>query len=151
MAAKLNDFIHQSTAPNIFITFFYCELDRKNNELIYINAGHNPPLILDKKGKIHRLESSGLCLGMFPSSTYEVNKVKLNVGDLAFLFTDGIPDSRNKNNEDFTEEKLIKLVQKSSKLSAQKLLDKICKELDSFVSGADQMDDMTIVVIKRIS
>jgi serine phosphatase RsbU (regulator of sigma subunit) len=88
---------------------------------------------------------------MFPSTTYEINKVKLNVGDLAFLFTDGIPDSRNKNNEDFTEEKLIKLVQKSSKLSSQKLLDKICKELDSFVSGADQMDDMTIVVIKRVS
>jgi len=75
----------------------------------------------------------------------------LNAGDVALLFTDGIPDSRNKDNEDYTEERLIKLVQKNSKLSAQKLLDKICKELDSFTAGADQMDDMTLVVIKRTS
>lgn len=151
MAAKLNDFIHRSSPINSFITFFFCELYKKSGELKYINAGHNPPLILDKKGEIHRLESCGLCLGMFPSQVYEVKKVTLNPGDIAILFTDGITESRNKENKDFEEKGLIKFLRKHSKLSASKFLDKIHEELDSFTSGTDQMDDMTLVIIKRVT
>jgi len=151
MACKLNDFVHRSSSPNSFITFFYCELNKKSGELGFINAGHNPPIILDKKGKVHRLESCGLCLGMFPSSEYEIKKISLNPGDTALLFTDGITEGRNKKNEEFEEERLIKLIQKHSKLSAQKLLEKIHDEVGSFTSGVDQMDDMTLIIIKRVS
>jgi len=151
MTAKLNDFIHRSSPINSFITFFFCELDKKSGELRYVNAGHNPPLILDKRGKIHRLGSCGLCLGMFPSQVYEVKKVTLNPGDTAILFTDGITESRNKEKKDFEEKGLIKSLRKHSKLSAQKILEKIYEELDSFTSGTDQMDDMTLVIIKRVS
>lgn len=151
MACKLNDFVHRSSSPNSFITFFYCELNRKSGELGFINAGHNPPIILDKKGKVHRLEACGLCLGMFPSSEYEIRNVNLNPGDTALLFTDGITEGRNKKNEEFEEERLIKLIQKHSKLSAQKLLEKIHDEVGSFTTGVDQMDDMTLIIIKRIS
>jgi sigma-B regulation protein RsbU (phosphoserine phosphatase) len=147
----LNSFVHRSSATNSFITFFFCELNIKRGELIYINAGHNPPLILDKKGKIRRLESCGLCLGMFPSTTYEAQKVTLNAGDIALLFTDGITESRNKKEEEFTEERLISLLQKHSKLEAPKLLKKIKEELKSFTSGAETMDDMTIVIIQKTS
>jgi len=151
MTAKLNDFIHRSSPINSFITFFFCELNKKSGELRYVNAGHNPPLILDKRGKIHRLGSCGLCLGMFPSQVYEVKKVTLNPGDTAILFTDGITESRNKEKKDFEEKGLIKSLRKHSKLSAQKILEKIYEELDSFTSGTDQMDDMTLVIIKRVS
>jgi serine phosphatase RsbU (regulator of sigma subunit)/pSer/pThr/pTyr-binding forkhead associated (FHA) protein len=151
MAAKLNNFVHRSSASNSFITFFFCELNKKRGELIYINAGHNPPLILDKKGKIHRLESCGLCLGMFPSTTYEAQKITLKAGEMALLFTDGITESRNKKEEEFTEERLTGLLQKHSKLEAPKLLKKISEELNSFTSGAETMDDMTIVIIQKVS
>ncbi len=151
MAAKLNNFVHRSSASNSFITFFFCELNKKKGELIYINAGHNPPLVLDKKGKIHRLESCGLCLGMFPTTTYEAQKITLKAGDMALLFTDGITESRNKKEEEFTEERLTSLLQKHSKLEAPKLLKKISEELKSFTSGAETMDDMTIVIIQKVS
>lgn len=150
MASKLNDFVHRSSSSNSFITFFYCELNKKTSELNYINAGHNPPLIIEKSGKIKRLETSGLCLGMFPSSDYEVKSVMLKPGDMAVLFTDGITESRNKNNKEFTEEKLEKLLEKNSKLSAQKLLDRINEEVDKFTSGAEKMDDQTLVIIRRV-
>lgn len=150
MAVKLNNFVHSSSALNRFITFFYCELNRENGELKYINAGHNPPLVLEKKGNIQRLESCGMCLGMFPSVTYDVKTVTLAPGDITLLFTDGITESRNTKNEEFNEERLIKLCKKNSKLSAQKLLEKIHKEVGTFTSGVDQMDDMTLVIIKRI-
>ncbi len=149
MATKLNNFVHRSCASNTFITFFFCELNRDSGDLLYINAGHNPPIILKKKGVIQRLESSGLCLGMFPSSTYKIDKVTLEPGDLALLFTDGITESRNKKNEEFTEERLIDLVKKNSKLSAENLIDKINETLDSFTKGADPMDDMTVLAVKR--
>jgi len=151
MASRLNNLVHGSSASNVFITFFYCELDKKSGELKYINAGHNPPLILDNKGKIHRLESCGFCLGMFPSIDYEVKKVTLKPGDMALLYTDGIIESRNKKNEEFTEKRLITLVKKHSKLSAEKLLNKIYNQVDSFTSGTEPMDDITAVVMKRVS
>jgi serine phosphatase RsbU (regulator of sigma subunit) len=151
MAVKLNDFVHRSSAPNAFITFFFCELNKESGELKYINAGHNPPLIIDKKGKITRLESSGLCLGMFPSSTYEVKKVKMNLGEMAILYTDGITESRSKDNKEFDEKGLIKLIRKHAKLQASKILKKVYEELDSFTAGADRMDDMTLVIIQRTS
>ncbi|MFB0566932.1 MAG: SpoIIE family protein phosphatase [Candidatus Aminicenantaceae bacterium] len=151
MVVRLNDFVHRSSSPNQFITFFFCELNKKSGELKYVNAGHNPPFILDCKGKICRLESSGLCLGMFPSSEYETKKIVLKPGDVALLFTDGITESRNKKQEEFDENRLIDILKKHSKLSAQKLLKKIKNEVGTFTSGVDQMDDMTLVVIKRVS
>ena len=151
MAAKLNDFIHRSSASNRFITFFFCELNEKSGELKYINAGHNPPLVLDKSGKVHRLESCGFCLGMFPGVKYEVRNVSLKVGDVALIFTDGITESRNKENDEFGEGKLAELIRKNSKLSAQKLLEKIHEKVKSFTAGTDPMDDMTLVVIKKVS
>ncbi|MFQ6108625.1 MAG: SpoIIE family protein phosphatase [Candidatus Aminicenantales bacterium] len=151
MAKKLNDFVHRSSASNCFITFFFCEMNKKTGELRFVNAGHNPPLILKKKRRVQRLESCGLCLGMFPSSTYEVQNVTLDPGDVALLFTDGITESRNKENREFTEEKLIQIVRKHAKAGVQKVLDKIHDELTSFTAGTDQMDDMTLVLVKRIS
>jgi serine phosphatase RsbU (regulator of sigma subunit) len=151
MSSKLNDFVHRSSAPNFFITFFFCELNRKNGEMQFVNAGHNPPMVLKKSGKIERLKSSGLCLGMFPSSTYEINKLTIKPGDMAFLFTDGITEGRNKKNQEFTEERLLSLIKKNSRLSAQRLLDKIYDEVQKFTAGTDQMDDMTLVIIKRVS
>lgn len=149
MVVRLNDFVHRSSASNSFITFFFSELNRENDELTFINAGHNPPFVLDKKGKIRRLESCGYCLGMFPRITYEPRKVKLNPGDTALLFTDGIIESRNKKGEEFSEEKLVNLVRKYSMLPAQNLLEKIYNEVNSFASGVPQMDDMTLVIVQR--
>lgn len=88
---------------------------------------------------------------MFPSEKYEANSVKLNREDIAVLFTDGITESRNKNNEEFNERRLIKLLQNNSELSAKKLLEKVYSELDSFTVGTEQMDDMTVVIIKRVT
>lgn len=151
MTAKLNDFVHLSSAINSFITFFFCELNKKTGELRYINAGHNPPIFIDKKGKIVRLESCGLCLGMFPDVEYQSRSVTMVPGDITVLYTDGITESRNKENKEFEEERLIKLLKKDIKLSAQELTDKVHDEVDTFISGVDQMDDMTMVAIRRLS
>jgi sigma-B regulation protein RsbU (phosphoserine phosphatase) len=149
MAARLNNLVHRSTASNAFISFFYCELNTKTGEMRYINSGHNPPLILDKKKKIQRLDSCGLCLGMFPAQEYASRVITLNPGDTAMLYTDGLTESRNKNNEELTEDGLGKLLKKHQKLPAEKLMHAIFEDLETFTDGADPMDDMTLVLIKR--
>jgi sigma-B regulation protein RsbU (phosphoserine phosphatase) len=149
MAAKLNDFIHKSSSINSFITFFFCELNMKSGELKFINAGHNPPIVIDKKGKISRMESSGLCLGMFPDVEYKAQTVVLHPGDTTLLYTDGITESRNKENKEFEEEKLVRFLKKNSKLSALELIKEVQAEVETFTAGTEQMDDQTVVVIKK--
>jgi phosphoserine phosphatase RsbU/P len=151
MAAKLNNFVHRMTSPDRFITFFFCELNMETGELRYVNAGHNPPFIIEKNGKLSRLEVSGFCLGMFPSVVYEVKQTTLDVGDMAVLFTDGITEGRNTDNQEFGEEGLTQLLKKNAKQPAAKIVEKVCHELASFTTGATPMDDMTFIVIKRTS
>jgi sigma-B regulation protein RsbU (phosphoserine phosphatase) len=149
MAGRLNDFVHRSAAINRFITFFFCELNLKTGALRYINAGHNPPVLLEKGGEISRLEPGGFCLGMFPSVVYEAREVSLGVGDAVLLYTDGVTDSRDKNNHEFGEDCLIELVKKNVRQPAEKILEKICAELTAFTTGVPPFDDMTLVVLKR--
>jgi serine phosphatase RsbU (regulator of sigma subunit) len=149
MAAKLNNSVHRDTQINTFITFFFCELNQKTGELEFVNAGHNPPIIIDKKGKVQRLESVGLCLGMFPDVEYQSQRIVMNIDDVMVLYTDGITESRNKDNEEFEEERLIRFLKKHTKLPASDLLGKVYGEVDSFTADVEQMDDMTLVVVKK--
>lgn len=149
MAAKLNDFVQRSSAPNCFITFFFGELNKKTGKLKYVNAGHNPPLYADKSGTVNRLEVCGLCLGMLPTQTYDVKTLTLKPGEMALFYTDGITECRSKDNQEFTEERLIHLLQNNRKLSSHDFLKKVHQELDAFSAGTEQMDDMTLVVVKR--
>ena len=151
MTSKMNDFVHRSTASNAFITFFFGDLNMKENTLSYVNAGHNPPLVLRKNGEVNSLGTCGFCLGMFPGATYELGKMTLNPGDVAVLFTDGITEGRNKKNQEFGEERLITLLKKNAKQDASKIVEKINQEVSAFTSGTPQMDDMTLIVIKRLA
>jgi len=151
MVVKLNNFIHISSDINEFITFFFCELNKEKGELHYVNAGHNPPFVMKKSGQIGYLESGGLCLGMLPSSTYDVRNIRIDPGDILLLYTDGITESRDKNNQEFGVERLTAIIQKHKKVSAFDLTQTILDELNEFTAKADPADDRTLVVIKRIA
>jgi serine phosphatase RsbU (regulator of sigma subunit) len=151
MAAKLNDFVHRSSAVNMFITFFFCELDMNTGRFRYINAGHNPPLLIKKSGKVERLGSCGFCLGMFPSVAYEVKEASFNMGDSAVFYTDGITESRNKDDQEYGEERLVNFLKKNVKLPASMIVEKIYQELTAFSTGVPPLDDMTCIVVKRVA
>ncbi len=151
MVVKLNNFVHLSSAINQFITFFFCELDKDTGMLRYVNAGHNPPFVMQKSGEIGYLDSCGLCLGMLPSVTYDLRSQAIGPGDILLLFTDGITESRNKDNEEFGVERLTAIIQKSRKASAFDLTRAILDGLNEFTAKADPADDRTLVVIKRIA
>jgi serine phosphatase RsbU (regulator of sigma subunit) len=149
MAGRLNDFVFKSSPMNSFITFFFCDIDRLSGELRYINAGHNPPLVINNSGQFSNLDSTGFALGMFPQVSFESGRIHLKNEDMAVLFTDGIPEGRNKVKEEYTEERLRNLVISHGNLSVSQLREKILKDVGIFAAGTEQADDITLVIIKR--
>lgn len=149
MAAKLNEFVHARSDSHCFISFFLGVLDRVKNEMSYVNAGHNPPLHVDRQGRTRRLESTGLCLGMLPAQDYEERAVPIEPGDVLCLFTDGIIEGRNSDKQEFGEERLAERLKGSVSLPAQDIMEGIYGDAFGFTACAEAGDDMTLVVVKR--
>lgn len=149
LAAKLNDYVYSSSDSHLFISFFLGILDRSRHEVAYVNAGHNPPLLRRAKGPARFLESTGLCLGMFPGQSYAEAKVDLGPGDILCLYTDGIVESRKGELDEYGDQRLADRVKELSGLSAQEIRDKIFEDVFAFSSCTEAGDDMTVVVVKR--
>jgi serine phosphatase RsbU (regulator of sigma subunit) len=151
LAAKLNDFVHQSSDSHSFISFFFGVLDRGRGEVHFVNAGHNPPILTGPGGGTRILESTGFCLGMFPSVSYETRTVRVEPGEILCLYTDGIIESRNKGKEEFGEERLAGRLRESSARPAREIMEKIYEASFAFTACDEPGDDMTLVVIRRKS
>ncbi len=149
MAARINDFVHHSSASSSFITFFYCEVDRNSDEVLYINAGHNPPLVLRTDGTMETLDSTGFCLGMFSGAVYEAKSIRLKPGDVVVLYTDGIPESRNSDNAEYSMDRLISLLRLHAPLAAAAIVAAVTADAKRFIGQARPFDDQTLVAIKK--
>jgi serine phosphatase RsbU (regulator of sigma subunit) len=150
MAGRLNDFVHRSTDSKSFITFFFGTLDRRTGDLPYVNAGHNPPFVVRKSGEIVALGTSGFALGMFPGVSFEPGTVRLEAGDTAVLFTDGIPEARNAVGKEFTEVRFRDLVADRRNLAAGEICREVLEEAHSFAAAAEPCDDITLVVLRQL-
>lgn len=145
----INDLVSGNTTMGSFITFFWGIIDDSNNELTFVNAGHNPPLLV-RNGEITKLKKGGMILGVMETVIpYESETVKLQKDDLLILFTDGITEAMNKKLEEYTDERLEELVKKLEPISAQSTLEKIISDVNIFTGGAEQSDDITCLVIKN--
>jgi serine phosphatase RsbU (regulator of sigma subunit) len=151
LAAKLNDFVHLSSDSHSFISFFFGILDRKSGEVVYVNAGHNPPLVVNPAGGARTLDSTGFCLGMFPSVSFETRTVRLEPGEILCLFTDGIVEHQNAEKTEFGDDRLAGKIRDLAGLPAREIIDRIYDEVISFAGCDETSDDMTLVVVKRKS
>lgn len=147
--ARINSFLYRDTEPHRFVTMFYGILDVEKKSFTYTNAGHNPPLLCHNQDKKTELLSiGGTLVGIMEDSAFEKDTVTLSSGDVLVLYTDGITDSVNNNEEFFGEERFFQLVEEHRSSGAQELMDRIYNEITSFSAGAPQFDDMTLIVLK---
>jgi len=151
MAARLSEFVFKSTGPTFFVTFLFAEIDSRTKIIRYVNAGHNPPFMLGPEGGLMSFETSGFPLGMFSGKGYEIRTCPFAPGDTAVLFTDGIPDGRNAEGEDYSEARLRDVVRANAGLPAAEICQKTIADIDGYACGTQPCDDMTLVVIKRTS
>ncbi|MCU7490425.1 MAG: SpoIIE family protein phosphatase [Ignavibacteria bacterium] len=144
----INDLISENTAMGNFITFFWGVLNDETKSLTYVNAGHNPPLLV-RNGEIRKLTKGGMILGVLKTVVpYISETVSLEAGDTLILFTDGVTEAMNKNMEEFTDEKLEHLAAGLKNETAGEILQKIRAEVETFVNGANQSDDITLLTVK---
>ena len=148
LAAKLNDFVHKSTAINGFITFFFGELDTVAGTIRYVNAGHPPPMLLSGGADPEDLPGTGLALGMLPHAAFEVGRAELRPGWSWVLYTDGITESRSPEGEEFGPERVAE-IGLSPSIPAAAIIERIFNELNAFTGGAAAADDRTLVVVRR--
>ncbi len=146
---RINDLIFKNTPSDKFITFFWGKYFPDKNTFRYVNAGHNPPLMLRKdSSNLEELTEGGLLLGaMGTISPYEQKDITLYSGDLIVCYTDGVNEAMNKKQEEFGEERLYRLILQNRELSSNELMDKIISEVRDFAD--DKLsDDLTLLIFK---
>jgi sigma-B regulation protein RsbU (phosphoserine phosphatase) len=143
----LNRLMFIATPSNRFATLFYGAFDPSSREFIYVNGGHNAPIVL-RDGKVLRLGEGGPAVGMLDEAEYEQAMVTVACGDTLVLFTDGISEARNNARKEFGEERLIAAVRSASTLNAKNLIDHVFAACDGFAAGAPQHDDMTLLIVR---
>jgi sigma-B regulation protein RsbU (phosphoserine phosphatase) len=144
----MNDLIYANTTDGRFITFFWAVICNETKEFRYVNAGHNPPLLI-RNGNITKLKKGGIILGVVETTIpYLSESLTLQSDDVLILFTDGISEALNKQEEEFSDERLEETALRLSSGSATEILDGIKQEAHDFAEGAPQSDDITMVVIK---
>jgi serine phosphatase RsbU (regulator of sigma subunit) len=147
LAAKMNSFLHRSTASNSYATFFYAQIDERSRQLRYVNAGHLPPYLL-RSSDLQELSAGGAVIGLFPHMSYEEATIDLQSGDVLVAFTDGVTEALNANDEEFGDERLKALLRRLVHLPVQEIASKISEELRTWITDTSQYDDLTFVVMK---
>ena len=144
----INDLISKNTADGKFITFFWGVLNNIAMTFEYVNAGHNPPLLI-RDGKIIKLEIGGMILGVMKTiMPYRSEKIQLIKDDVLVMFTDGISEAMNKKGEEYSDESLEKLSLEIAGDSSENIMKIIQSDVQKFTDGANQSDDITLVVVK---
>jgi phosphoserine phosphatase RsbU/P len=146
LVGKLNEVISSNIAPDKFVTFWYCTIDTNENRLTYASAGHWPPILFHKSGEGVALREGGTPLGIFPDWNYEDGGFPLASGDRLVLYTDGLTEAMNSDEQEFGEGRLLELCSSNIALRASELLAAIRNEVVSFCNGNFQ-DDFTLVVV----
>lgn len=147
---RMNDIIYQNTPSDKFITFFWGIFNPQTSDFKYVNAGHNPPLLLRKESnEPEQLEEGGLILGAMPSMTpYTETVITLSSEDIIVFYTDGVTEAmNNEESEEYEEERLIDCIVRNRDKSAKALMDAIVEDVNDFSQNV-QRDDITLIVIK---
>jgi sigma-B regulation protein RsbU (phosphoserine phosphatase) len=149
VAKKANDLIAADAKSGMFVTLFYAILDQKARTLRYVNAGHNPPLVLKgETGDLTLLKTRGIAMGVVEKADMEERKIELSEGDLVVFYTDGVTEAVDDGFDQFGVERLVEITRKYSRLPAADLVEKITDEVLAFSKGAPQFDDITLMVLK---
>jgi sigma-B regulation protein RsbU (phosphoserine phosphatase) len=149
LMGRVNSLVRHASAENRYATLFYAEYDPATRRLTYVNAGHNPPIVLRNTGgacQVLRLESGGPVIGLL-RQRYQQGVFSHEVGDLVVLFTDGVSESMNVRDEEWGEERLIELAKTCHGLPVLESMKRILSAAQAFAAGAPQHDDMTLVVL----
>jgi len=144
----VNNLLCDSNDADIFVSAFMAYLDTSSGKLTFVNAGHTPPLfLLDDKYDYFKRKNGFVLAGM-KNTSYAQSEIILQSGDELFLYTDGLTEAANDNDEHFGEERLISLLNANKNLPLKKLVEKLRLEVNKFANGAEQSNDIAMLALR---
>lgn len=145
----VNNLLCNESVSSMFVTVFYGIMNMKTGELEYANAGHNPPYLLRNNQTIEKLESTGdIILGCFEDKQFVSRKTTLNPNDGIVLYTDGVTEAFNMQEEEYGEARLEKLLVSLQPLTVETIINSIVKDVNVFATDVEQSDDITLLALK---
>jgi phosphoserine phosphatase RsbU/P len=144
---NLNRLVYDASPSNRYATFFYGVYNPTTLVFEYVNGGHNPPMVF-RGAEVIRLEDGGPVVGLFGPAHYIQSAIQLHPGDTLVLFTDGVSETMNNDDEEFDEPRLMETIRGGEGLNASDLIDRVMAACDEFAAGAPQHDDMTLVIAR---
>jgi sigma-B regulation protein RsbU (phosphoserine phosphatase) len=150
LISRLNRHIATSSAPNKFITLFIAELDPEEGLLNFVNAGHNPALLLRSSGNVEELEPKGMPLGIFADGVYQSESNHMSPGDLLCVYSDGITEAESPQDEQFGMARLVDLLRKNQSKPLPEIIDMVDQRTTDFAAGRSQGDDQTVLIVRRL-
>jgi sigma-B regulation protein RsbU (phosphoserine phosphatase) len=151
---RTNSYIAEThSRTNMFATIFFAVLDPATGKLIYINGGHEAPLICNRRGIKQRLTRTGPAVGIFHNAEFRIEMAQLDPGDILLGYTDGVPDARSPRHDRYTEQRLYNLVIQAmtelNPISATDLLDHVDRSVHTHIAEVDPFDDITLISVFR--
>jgi phosphoserine phosphatase RsbU/P len=144
-----NPIISRDSQTGMFVTVFYGVLDNEKHTLAYVNAGHNPPLVFrEGSDEPEELSATGIAMGALEDAPYEQGEVTVNSGDILILYTDGVTEAVNDQNEMFEIPRLISTVLENRDRSSKEMIQAIISAVNTFSQKQPQYDDITLMIVK---
>jgi len=147
--SAVNRYLAENIPSNRFVTLFCAELDPESGALSFLNAGHNPPLIVHASGTVEQLAAGGLPLGIKADAEYREGRTQLQPGDVLVIYSDGVTEAGSPSGEEFGPTRLYECVSRNVDASAAGIRDRIESALTKFSQGTRAADDITLVIVKR--
>ncbi len=148
--AKVNYLLWESIEEHQFVTAFYGMLDATNRTLAFVNAGHNPPLVLNPDGSPRFIERGGLPLGLFKDTRYYEYYLPIDAGQILVLYTDGATEAQSPGGEEYGRTRLVDAVRRCRDRRAREMIDFIYNDIFEWSGGRGATDDVTFVIIKAL-
>jgi len=167
VVTNVSRLVFEASSSNRYATFFYAQYDPASRQLVYVNAGHNPPLVLHKcqahlqaasasatvplsacDCRVEKLDQGGVVVGLLRESPYQQGTIDLQPGDLLVAYTDGISEAMDLDDEEWGEDRMLQCIQSCDGMRAADIIQHVLAAADTFAKGAPQHDDMTLVVAR---
>ena len=147
---RVSHLLFERTPPEKYATGFLASFDPESGVFRFCNAGHNPGIVLRAGGEFELLASTGMPLGILPTGVYGAGEVTLETGDTVVLYTDGLTEAENPEEEEYGEERLADLCAEHRGETLKVLADTISADQDAYVRGVPYVDDRTVVMVRRL-
>ena len=147
LMSNVNRLIFDASPVNRYATLFYGQYDRSSRKFAYVNAGHNPPVVL-RGDRAIQLVDGGPVVGLFRPAKYQQGELIVEPGDIFIGFTDGVSEAMNSDDDEWGEDQLVATARRVRSQKAEEMIEDILHGADAFANGAPQHDDMTLIVAK---